>query len=224
MSFITYIFSTILLSWVGSLVYLGFRWTRPTPAAKRGMLWTVIMLSLLVPLSPGFFQETPIEESGHGSASSVTVISPVPVGTENINEFCHCVTPNAGDVIMYQASLVYDGILTHRGWIMIALMIVTFLVALRLAVRLGALVRVTRRCRSERIEVMGQKVWLVRGVPRLTAGSLRLGGKYIFWHPTLDQLPDAEQQAIMLHEYAHIRQYNTYEKLFKFRFKNGFSF
>ncbi|HHG83790.1 MAG TPA: hypothetical protein ENJ82_03490 [Bacteroidetes bacterium] len=217
MSFITYIFSTILLSWVGCVVYLGFRWTRPTSTARRGMLWMVILLSLTIPLTPAFFQQATGavgQVQGVTTVPTVTVFSPVPVGTDNINEFCHCASPHAGDVIMYQASRVYDGILTHRGWILIALVLATFLVSLRLALRLTALVRVTRRCRNERIEVMGKKVWLVRGVPRLTAGSLRLGGKYIFWHPSLDVLPEAEQQAILLHEYAHICQCNTYEKLF----------
>jgi beta-lactamase regulating signal transducer with metallopeptidase domain len=217
MSFITYVLSTILLSWVGMLVYLGFRWTRPGAQARRGMIWLVILLSLLAPLTPGFFQHShlaPSAMTANPPVSTGTVISPVPVGTANINDFCHCAQPHAGDVILYQTSRVYDWVLSNRqviGWIQI---LVSVLIVLRLALRLGKLMRVTWRHRRQRIEVQGRKVWLVKGVPRLTAGSLRLGSKFIFWHDSLDRLPEPARKAILWHEFAHIQQCNTWEKLF----------
>lgn len=217
MSFITYVLSTILLSWVGMLVYMGFRWTRPGAQARRSMIWLVIFLSLLAPLSPGFFQNSHQQQlatTANAHAPTGSVISPVPVGTSDINDFCHCADPHAGDVILYQTSRAYDWVLANRqviGWLQI---LVSVLIVLRLTLRLSRLMRVTWRHRREQIEIQGKKVWLVKGVPRLTAGSLRLGGKFIFWHDSLDQLPEPAKKAIMWHEYAHIQQYNTAEKLF----------
>ncbi|MEM0995833.1 MAG: M56 family metallopeptidase [Bacteroidota bacterium] len=213
MSFITYVLSTILLSWVGGLVYLGFRQTNPGAKARRGMIWLILVISLLAPLTPPFFQ-THSPEALHTASAAGTVIAPIPVGTESINDFCHCAQPHAGDVLLYQASRVYDWLLANRtaiAWLQAG---VTLFVLLRLLLGLGRLLRVTRRHRRERIEVDGHTLWLVRGVPRLTAGSLRLGSKYIFWHDSLDALDPAARQAILWHEHAHIRQFNTAEKLF----------
>jgi beta-lactamase regulating signal transducer with metallopeptidase domain len=217
MSFITYVLSTILLSWVGGLVYLGFRWAHPGARARRGMIWLVLALSLLAPLTPPFFQHShsvATNSANKAAVSTGTVIAPVPVGTANINDFCHCAEPHAGDVLLYQASRVYDWLLANRtviAWIQI---VVTMLVLARLLLGLGRLMRVTWRHRRERIEIDGEKLWLVRDVPRLTAGSLRLGGKFIFWHRSLDALDPRERHAILWHEHAHIRHRNTLEKLF----------
>jgi beta-lactamase regulating signal transducer with metallopeptidase domain len=43
---------------------------------------------------------------------------------------------------------------------------------------------------------------------------LRLFGKYIFWSSSLDALPAEDQVAILLHEYSHIKQCNSWEKIF----------
>lgn len=211
MNLIAYIISSILLSWVGAGVYLAFRRTRPGIRARRLMLWLIVGISLTMPLTPGFNQ---VVLSSGNPVFAQPGTPPLPADPQTLHDFCHCETPNAGDVIMYQASRIYDVLLSNQHIILIVLLVIGFLSLLRLGFRLGLIWRLTRGYSAERIEVAGHKLRRIRGFERLAAGSIRFGGKYVFWHDRLDALPEAEQQAILLHELSHIRQFNTHEKLF----------
>jgi hypothetical protein len=213
MSLLTYIFSTILLSWMGILAYWLLRWLKPSFQARRAILWLVLTVSLLLPFTPPFTQ-TNYRHIHVGAGGKSRLISPVPVGAQNVHDFCHCTQPHAGDVILYQTSRIYDFLLRHQLVLLIMLTGTGFLLMLRIFVQLGRLLWLTRRHSAEDIVVEGTRLRMVRDLPGLSAASLRFGGKYIFWNQSLDLLPEADRNAVLLHEFSHIRQCNSWEKIF----------
>ena len=217
MSLLSYIFSTILLSWMGIGAYLLLRQFRPSFLSRRIVLWLVLTVSLVLPLTPPFtqtnYRHITVQQDAKASEGK-TFISPVPVGATSVQDFCHCAKPHAGDVILYQTSLVYDFLLRHQMVLLALLTGFGFLLTLRIFVQLGRLMVQTRRHAAEWLEIDGKQVRIVRDMPGLSAASLRLGGKYIFWSESLDQMPALDQQAVLLHEYSHIRQANSWEKIF----------
>lgn len=210
MSFIPYIVTSILLSGIGWAVYLLFRWFHPSPKGRRGMAWLVMLSSLTLPLTPGFdlhFGTHP--RTAHLVTHDAAGVIP-PAG-QTLNEFCHCSEPMTGDVIMYQASRIYDTLLAHSNWILMVMLGISGLLLLRQGLRIWRLVRWVRRFPVEKMDLQGKKVNLVRG-PH-AAGALRLGGRFIFWHNELDQLDEAGKRAVLMHEFSHLKQHNTFEKL-----------
>jgi BlaR1 peptidase M56 len=201
MSLIAYILSSVLLSWIGAAAYLVFRRFWPLGQAPRLVIWLGIGLSLLLPLGGGLGPERPV-------ATQAAVSAP-----QSVHDFCHCAQPGAGDVIRYHSSQLSDAMLAYRPLIWAVFAVLLGLVLLRFGIGLLRLGLLTRRNAAEWITVEGQRVRLVRGVPGLRAGALRLGGRFIFWHDALDALDPQERRAILLHELSHIRQYNTYERL-----------
>lgn len=217
MSLLSYIFSTILLSWVGVGAYLMLRQLKPSLLSRKLMLWLILTVSLTLPFTPPFtqtnYRHITVREDARLIGSG-KVISPIPVGATNVHDFCHCAKPHAGDVILYHTSRVYDVLLRNQVAIQAVLTGIGFLLTLRIFLQLGRLLLRTRRYASEWIRIQGKRVRIVRDIPGLSAASLHLGGSYIFWNQSLDQLPIADQQAILLHEYSHIRQRNSWEKIF----------
>lgn len=207
MSLVSYILSSILLSGLGAGIYLLFRRTGPSYGASRFVIWLTVVLSLALPLLPFYSGGAwPSANTGAvgGKAAPVTV---------SVHEFCHCSNPGAGDVIRYHSSRINDVVLAYRPTIWLVFAVILGAVLLRFSVGLGRLLWLTRKYAAEYMEVDGLRVRLVRGVPGVKAGALRLGGRYIFWQDVLDGLSAGERQAILLHELSHIRQYNTYERL-----------
>jgi hypothetical protein len=217
MSLLSYIFSTILLSWAGLGAYSLLRLFKPSMGSRRLILWLILGASLILPLTPPFIQTNyrhiTIAEDGR-AASSKTLISPVPVGATSVHDYCHCAKPHAGDVILYQTSRIYDFLLRHQTVLLALLTGIGLLLTLRIFIQLGRLLWRTRSYAAEWLEIEGNRIRMVRDIPGLSAASLRLGVGYIFWNVELDQLPAADQQAVLLHEYSHLRQRNSWEKIF----------
>ncbi len=217
MSLLSYICSTILLSWMGLVAYALLRILKPSFAARRATLGLVLLVSLVLPLTPPFtqtnYRHIQVQNDAQGTLQT-SLHKTAPVSTTDIHDFCHCAQPQAGDVILYQTSRFYDFLLRHQFILMAMLTGFGAMLSLRMFVQLGRLLWRTRRHRAEWLDLDGGRVRMVRDMPDLSAASLRLGGKYIFWSQALDQLPAEDQVAVMLHEYSHIRQYNSWEKIF----------
>lgn len=213
MTVLSYIFSTILLSWMGIAAYGLLTRLRPSIAARRATLWLVLALSLTLPLTPPFTQ-TNYRHISVQSNGKVHLDESSHIGPKDIRDFCQCENPHAGDVIRYQTSRVYDFLLTHQFTLWILLISIGGLLMLRIFVKLGGLLVRLRRYRAEFIEVHGHRVRLVRDMPGISAASLRFGGRFIFWNDQLDALPVADQQAILAHELSHLLQRNSWEKTF----------
>lgn len=213
MTVLSYIFSTILLSWMGIAAYGLLTRLRPSITARRATLWFVLALSLTLPLTPPFtqtnYRHISIQPNG-----KVHLDHQAHVGPSNVQDFCQCDNPHAGDVILYQTSRIYDFLLSNQFTLWILLTGIGGLLMLRIFVKLGGLLFRMRRYRAETIDLLGHRVRIVRDMPGISAASLRLGGKFIFWNQQLDALPAADQQAILAHELSHLLQRNSWEKTF----------
>lgn len=202
MSLFAYIIASVLLSLIGWGIYLLYRRLKPGAAQRRSMIHLIIFVSLALPFSPNF----------HFSADNHLAQAQVH-DAHGINEFCHCSDPNTSDLILYRAHQVYDFMLYYQTELILILSaIALFFVGLTL-LRMGALFVLIRRSGAEIQELGGYRYRLIRNAPQLAAGSLRLFGKFIFWNPVLDDLDESEKKAILHHEIAHLRQFNTLEKI-----------
>jgi Zn-dependent protease with chaperone function len=189
--------------------YLLLRQFKPSFAARRLIFGLILAVSLILPLTPPFTQTNYRHITVEDGTKSEWM-----TGAATIHDFCHCAKPHAGDVIRYQTSRIYDFLLRHQFVLMVLLTGIGFLLMLRIFLQLGRLMWWTRRHAAERLEIDGKHVRIVRDIPGLAVASLRLWGKYIFWNQELDQLPEADQRAVLLHEYSHLRQRNSWEKIF----------
>lgn len=198
MNLLAYILSSFLLSWLGVGAYLLLRWSGAPLRARRALLWLVVGMSLVIPIIPSI------------QGYSVSTAPPA----QDIHDFCHCENPGAGEIIHYQTSRLNDVLLEYREGIWAGFAIVLGLVLLRFAFSLIRLAILTRRHSAESILIEGKSVRLVRDFPGVQAGALWLGGRFVFWKSILDSLPQEEKESILLHEYSHIRQGNTLERLF----------
>ena len=208
MSIVSYILSSVLLSFIGWGVYLLFRWLHPAPKGRRFMAWLVISSSLLIPFSPYF---STISSGTHTAPVHHSTLGHIPPPGQTINEFCHCEEPQTSDVIRYQAHRIYDILLANAALVGMLLIIATSFFLFRHALRIARLLRRVRRAASETAVLQGMSIRMVRG--NYPPGALRLFGKYIFWNDQLDALPEADRESILLHELSHIRQHNTLEKI-----------
>lgn len=210
----SFVISSLLLSWIGLGVYLLVRWMQPSPKIRRRMIWMVVISSLLVPFTAPFSQYA--GTYGHPENAHLELAgnsSVIPPAGQSIHEFCHCTQPKAGDVILYQASRVYDILLANAAWINLVLLACTLFFCLRYLIGIRQLIGLVKSHPAEELSIGKHRVWCIKGPSQLAAGSLWLGRPYLFWHPQLDQLPKSEQQAILLHELSHLKQGNTIEKL-----------
>lgn len=211
MTALFYILSSVILSGVGLVVYLFFRQFNPGFRLRRTMLWAIVGLSLALPLLHANLRvEVPDSALPHSfaTASGVAVHN-------NVEDFCSCTDPGPRDVILYQASRIYDFILTHKIWLQVLFFGISGVFLLMYIIRLAFMKRIVQegKQQGEMIEVDGEKVFLVRGWQHSQAGSLRWFGKFIFWNDRLDALPAEDQKSILHHELSHIRQFNTLEKV-----------
>lgn len=216
MSIPSYLLSSVLLSWIGVGVYLLYRWLRPEVRGQRLMIWLVIVASLVIPLfSPlGNFQGTHHQTSDLLASHETVTDGFIPPAGVTIHEFCHCSDPQPHDVLMYQASRFYDVLLANADILTLLLISCMVFFLLRHGLSLIGLVRMIRKHPVEKVSFGGYRVFVVRGFEKVSAGCIRLGKPYIFWHPDLDRLSQKEQDCIMYHELSHLRQFNTYEKIF----------
>lgn len=208
MSLATYIAITIALSWVGFGAYQLFRLLGPSLYLRRIMLWLVVGLSLGMPLfHPAFRLNIPVLQP-----HMAPVIAQAPATVE---EFCSCQAPDTHDIILFHASQMYDVILGSRGWMELILLIggIAFaFIWLRTIVKMTRWTLFARRFAASEI-LDGKEYQLVRGWKGSQAGSLRWFGKYIFWNDSMDQLSETDRKAVLRHEWSHIAQANTWEKV-----------
>ncbi len=179
------------------------------------MIWLVIGASLIIPLfSPlGEYAGTHNHAPEQIHSYEVRVDGFIPPAGLTINEFCHCSEPQTRDLLLYQASRFYDVLLANAGLLTAILLTFMAFFLVRHGTGVWKLYRMIRRYPVEKVKVGKHTVNLVRGFEKLSAGSIRLGKPYIFWHPDLDQLSNEEQKCILYHELSHLRQFNTYEKI-----------
>ncbi len=215
MSLPSYLLSSVLLSWIGVGVYLIFRWLRPEVKGQRLMVWLVIVASLVIPLftalgdMAGTHYHAPEQLHSH----QTTVDGFIPPAGVTINEFCDCTEPQTRDVLLYQASRFYDVLLANAELLSAILIFFMLFFFLRHGIGIWKLRRTIKRYPVEKIRIGKHQAHLVRGFEKVSAGCVRLGKAYIFWHPDLDRLSQKEQECILYHELSHLRQFNTYEKI-----------
>lgn len=275
MSFSTYLLASIVLSWVGILVYLGFRAVGLSPAHRRGLLWLVIGLSFTLPLTTGIYksedqlaeidklkaasarflpghnhdthglQDASLHAAGifssafgavrhpeSGASSGTHELMPAegghashpPIGfaelrlhfgkrARGVNEFCQCQDPGPKEVLMYHSHLVYEFVLENRRGLDLVFLVLAAMVFLWWLIQIVHLHRNLRTAKGEWVRFRNKRIYKVESWKGNAAGSLWFGRPYLFWHSALDDLSANEQEAVLLHELAHLRQRNTLEKL-----------
>lgn len=205
---ITWLITSLLLSCTGILLYLLLQRVLPAPRYRKLMLYVVLGLSIVLP----FFIFSNANPATYYQSRGTTTVAITPIVPSTVQEYCHCEEPGQGEIISFEASRIYNFLLQHNFWLLLFPGIVAFLLLVRFSVRCYRLSRLAEQ--ADELDLLEGQVKVIRKVPGLLAASFRLIRGYLVWDSTMDQLPEAEREAVLRHELSHLRQFNTWEELF----------
>lgn len=214
-----------LLSGLGYLLYQLWIRQHIAPKQRKVYIYTMIGLSFLLPLL--FLHQDSALPSALQRSQIVAVDDFVndPVLDEaliacydkvNSQEgLCHCEQLQQSNLLYYQSNPFYNFLIQHRTTIGILAGLVAILVLLGLLAKVIYLIHLIYDKNTVRKTIIndGKKYILLKRIGDVLAASFRLWDRYILWHPQLDALPADEQQAILMHEIAHLDNGDTFEQI-----------
>jgi len=127
-------------------------------------------------------------------------------------DFCECQDLAENNLILYKEDKIYDSLIPVLGYIAPIVLTLGLLILLLLGFKIYTLYRVIQSSTIKEREING-KIYhiLYNNHSEFPAASFRLLKQYIIWNPSLDKLSDQEQEAILMHEIAHLENRDTWE-------------
>lgn len=219
MAIITHITFSYILSVVGYGIY--WFWVRRRVAAqhKKWAIYTVLSLSLLLPLglvqsNPLFFTEQPHTEiEFHDEPVLTKELLACYARTSSQEGFCHCEKVQQLNLVQFKENTFYDTLLSYQSTIHLLTAIIAGSILLILSFKLLQLVRLVAHSKKEKRIIDGKTYTILHTNQSILAASFRLRNRYIIWHPSLNNLTTKEQDAILQHEIAHINNKDTWEQI-----------
>lgn len=219
MAIITYIIFSYILSVVGFGIYQF--WVRRQVAVqhKKWVIYTVLGLSLLLPLSliqtnPLFFTEKPHAEiEFHDEPVLTKELLACYARTSSQEGFCHCEEVQQLNLVQYEQNSFYDTFLTYQSAVYLITGIVAVSILMILLFKLFQLYRLVANARKEKLIIDGKTYIILHTNQSILAASFRLRKRYIIWNSSLNTLTEKEQEAILQHEIAHIKNKDTWEQI-----------
>ncbi|MFK7946176.1 MAG: M56 family metallopeptidase [Saprospiraceae bacterium] len=219
MTIITYIIFSYILSAVGYGIYQFWVRRRVAVKHKKWAVYTVLLLSLLLPFgliqsNPLFFTEKPhAEVEFHDEPVLTKELLACYTRTSNQEGFCHCEEVQQLNLIQYEKNTFYDTFLTYQSTVYIITGVIAISVLMVLLFKLFQLYRLVANARKEKRIIDGQTYTILHTNQSILAASFRLRKRYIIWNPSLNNLTKNEQEAVLQHEIAHINNKDTWEQI-----------
>ena len=206
---IAYLLSSVLLSWVGLLVYV--RWIREKAPARRQKQFIVatVAASLLFPLL--VIAWAPAPQFARHSIHELAFTGPV--SEAQLQQYCQCASPNYSHRLLYRSNALYHFLLRQRGWIAMLTLLAACAIILKSLLEFAYLGRVVRQSQKAKVQSGAGHFTMLYPRRAMGAGAFWLGRPYLIWQPELAQLSEAERMAVFRHELSHIRQGNTFDKI-----------
>lgn len=210
------------LSAIGFLVYHFIIKNKITPQQRKTYIYSVVALSLALPAL--FMQSAEVLPS----ANHVEIVEPDEFVNEPVLDealascydkietqegLCHCEQLQQSNLLYYQPNQFYDFIITNKATIRGISIGIAGLIALGLLMKIAYLLVLICKGETQKQVIEGKTYRILRQEGDFMAASFRLWHRYILWHPALDKLSESEQQGILMHEVAHLRNGDTFEQI-----------
>ncbi|MEZ4685205.1 MAG: M56 family metallopeptidase [Bacteroidia bacterium] len=208
---ISWLITSILLSWTGLAVYQFLVRRRGSAWQRKWFLYSIIAVSLLLPALLRPINDKPIllpEEH------EVVAFGQQWHGTDmHLKHYCKCEKPNLSHRIRYRTHHWYNVLLEYKSLILMTILGAMLLVLLRLVFQYRYLFILKKNARLETRTMADGTIIILHPDKKIGVGAFQLLGKpYVIWQPEMDSLSSAEINAIISHEISHLRQFNTLER------------
>ena len=215
---ITYLLSTVLLSCLGALTYRYFLRKARNPRGQRISIYVILLASLVL---PALYSMSPDKSVTHrpaayfGPTSSHMLIpwrTLPPEEAKKLRQLCQCEAPNYTHRLTYSGNIFYQTLIENSLGLNVLLWMLVVGIIVKGGLQMAYLQHLIRTSRKEIIEVLGHTCILLFPTKSIGFGAFRLRHRYILWQQEMEGLTSSEKQAILAHEYSHLRQGNTWEK------------
>jgi len=129
------------------------------------------------------------------------------------SDFCNCASVEKENLIVYESNTYYNFFVYNVETMRKALLLTAGLFALVLLVKIICLQYIIFISKKRKIKIDGESYIILEPEINMPVASFRLLKKYIIWETSLHQLNPQEQSAILYHEIAHIKNFDTWWKI-----------
>ena len=218
------ILAYITLSYILSLAgFFGYKYLcrSSSPTQKKIYIHAVVICSLALPypllqitaspLNLSFLQGSNNEEIASADHAAISECYKMAL---NEVDFCNCQDLEMGNIVLLSEDPILNRYLDNKSmlWIISVTIILALLVVLLL--RIGYLVFLIKTSERNQIRIGKQTYTILRHPTRHYAASFRLIKKYILWKPSLDLMDENAKKAVLYHEVAHLRNWDTWQQIF----------
>jgi len=216
-----YILLSSILSIVGYLAYHYLLVNFLSPGDRKKYLQVLVVLSLALPLFfmslvPDFqFERVTHSHSPfipHASTDLEAEISICYEKAVSETDFCECQDIAENNLILYKEDKVYDSLIPVIGKAVPFIFLLGFIIFVLVGIKIYTLLYIIKSSVIKE-RTINRKTYsiLYTKHPEFPAASFRLLKQYIIWNPSLDELGAKEQEAILMHEIAHLENRDTWE-------------
>ena len=225
---VSYILLSSLLSIIGGAIYFGLLQKRLQVLHAKYALLGIIALSWLIPFMvpnlPNYtaaledkylFDYSEYDQWNVVDIEDETLVACYETAT-NSKDQCHCEVAQQSNVLYYQSNSYYNFIITCKQpvfWFFVGMML---LFLLDLVLKLACLIFLVVKSPSEKRTLAGTTFYMLRPAQKipLAISSFSLFRHYIIAHPNWEAgFSEAEMEAILLHEVAHLQQHDTWQQI-----------
>ncbi len=216
-----YILLTSILSIVGYLAYNYLLVRYLSPSDRKKYLHALVCLSLALPLFivnlvPDFqFEQATHSHNIFLEDASTNLDAEISICYEKASsetDFCDCQNLAEDNLILYKEDKVYNSLIPVLGYLVPLIFLLGFIILIILVVKINTLRRVIKTSTIKERTINGNTYYILyNSKSEFPAASFRLLRQYIIWNPALNRLSPQEQEAILMHEIAHLENRDTWE-------------
>jgi len=223
---LTLLLISYLLSGIGYVIYASFIKNKVSLKAQKYSLYFMLAGCFVIPFGVHSYLNANLAEVKSATLVQeefVQVCDSFCPDEEEINhcyevaittsDFCNCASVEKENLIVYHSNTYYN-FFTYNVETMRQILVVTgVLLALVLLVKIICLRYIVFISKKRKITIDGKNYIILEPEIDMPVASFRLFKKYIIWESDLDQYTQQEQTAILYHEIAHIKNFDTWWKI-----------
>lgn len=221
---LAFIVISYLLSAIGYGIYYCFLKNKVANSTQKRVLYAVIAACFIVPIGAHYYinfevapqtslvEESFVEVCDNFCPNEVEISHCYDIAMTT-DDFCNCAKVTKESLVVYHSNKYYDFLMYNSNALKSTFLLAGGLLLLLLLFKIIVLNYVIFTSKKLPIVVDGEAFTLLQPSINLPVASFRLFNKYIIWEEGLYLLSDKERQAILHHEIAHIKNYDTWWKI-----------
>lgn len=217
---LTFIILSYILSIIGFLCYRLVGGHQLPARQRKHSLYFILIMSLLLPF--GFLTNMEQISDNKNQLSNTTKTEASTFDGELLScykealsedEFCECKDLQANNLILYKSDSFYETCITCTNYVNPLWWILGGILLLVLLFRIGYLVFLVLSSKKENREINGHNYTFLYYHGAYLAASFYLFKPYIIWKEELNTLEEKDQEAVIFHEIAHLKNKDTFEQI-----------